>query len=339
VDVATGKPIIYAHGLTKQFKVFKSRPGLTGAIRDLLNREYTVVNAVDHIDLQIQPGEIVGYIGSNGAGKSTTIKMLTGILMPTSGVLKVNGMVPFEQRERFVRTIGVVFGQRSQLWWDIAVRESFALLKKIYQVPDEVYKPHMDRIIETLELAELLDKPVRKLSLGQRMRCELAAALVHKPNLLFLDEPTIGLDVLVKLRIREFLKEMNEQYGMTIMLTTHDIGDIEALCSRVVMLDHGTIIYDGSLQELRSKWAGDRIYKITFGERVKETQLQEILAGQPVTFLRHHDLEYELTITETSYTLSDLMTVLAPRVSVKDLATLETSTEEIVRHIYEGGQG
>ncbi|UOF89928.1 ATP-binding cassette domain-containing protein [Fodinisporobacter ferrooxydans] len=331
-------PIVAAKGLTKEFQIFKSRPGLMGAIRDLFNREHMMVNAVNHIDLLIQPGEIVGYIGSNGAGKSTTIKMLTGILMPTSGNLSVNGMVPYENREAFVRTIGVVFGQRSQLWWDIAVRESFELLRKVYRVPLERYQPHMAHIIETLDLEELLDKPVRKLSLGQRMRCELAASLVHNPRLLFLDEPTIGLDVMVKLRIREFLKEMNEQYGTTIMLTTHDIGDIEALCSRVVMLDKGNIIYDGTLSELRAKWAGERAVRVSFADRVKMESLHRIFVEQPVVIQRNHELEYEFLLKDPSYSLSNLMTQLAAQFQVRDLAMIETSTEEIVRHIYEGGR-
>jgi ABC-2 type transport system ATP-binding protein len=250
------KPIIEVEHLRKEFKSYSSRKGLAGAFRDLFTRQYSIIPAVDDISFQVQPGEIVGYIGENGAGKSTTIKMLTGILTPTSGHLLVNGMVPYKQREKFVRTIGVVFGQRSQLWWDIAVQESFRLLKKVYRVPDEAYKRQMDQIIEALEIGALLDKPVRKLSLGQRMRCELAAALIHNPPLLFLDEPTIGLDVLVKLNIREFLKTINREHNTTIMLTTHDISDIEALCNRVIILDAGKIIYDGSLSQLRQTVPG-----------------------------------------------------------------------------------
>ncbi|MRG29319.1 ABC transporter ATP-binding protein, partial [Laceyella tengchongensis] len=195
---------IEARGLTKEFKVYQSRPGLKGAFRDLLNRQYRTIRAVDAIDLTIEQGEMVAYIGENGAGKSTTIKMLTGILQPTAGELKVNGFDPHREREKFVKTIGVVFGQRSQLWWDIAVQESFRLLKQVYQVPDADYKQRLDRMIEVLDIGELLDQPVRKLSLGQRMRCELVAALIHQPKLLFLDEPTIGLDVLVKENIRVF---------------------------------------------------------------------------------------------------------------------------------------
>ena len=243
--------VIEVQNLRKEFKSFSSRSGLSGAFRDLFTRNYKIHAAVDNISLTVKQGEMVGYIGENGAGKSTTIKMLTGILTPTSGSIIVNGMNPHKQREEFVRTIGVVFGQRSQLWWDIAVQESFRLLKKVYRVSDEEYNRHMGHVIETLEIGPLLDKPVRKLSLGQRMRCELAAALIHNPPLLFLDEPTIGLDVLVKLKIRKFLKEINEQYKTTILLTTHDLTDIEALCERVVLLDEGKIIYDGKLNQLQ----------------------------------------------------------------------------------------
>ena len=251
---------IDAQGLTKEFKVYKSRSGLFGAFRDLLDRKYRMIRAVSGINLQIEPGEMVGYIGENGAGKSTTIKMLTGILQPTAGELRVNGYDPHREREAFVRTIGVVFGQRSQLWWDIAVKESFRLLQKVYRVPEEQYRKHISRIIDVLEIGSLLDQPVRKLSLGQRMRCELAAALIHRPSLLFLDEPTIGLDVLVKENIRRFLREINQEYGTTVLLTTHDLSDIEALCNRVIMLDSGSIIYDGDLERLHTEWGGGKRY-------------------------------------------------------------------------------
>ena len=254
--------------LRKEFKAYSSRSGLKGAFRDLLTRNYKIVPAVNDISFTVKQGEMVAYIGENGAGKSTTIKMLTGILTPTSGEITVNGMNPHREREKFTRTIGVVFGQRSQLWWDIAVQESFRLLKKVYKVSDEHYNDHMEHVIETLDIGPLLDKPVRKLSLGQRMRCELAAALIHNPPLLFLDEPTIGLDVLVKLKIREFLKEINEKYNTTILLTTHDLGDIEALCDRVIMLDNGEIIYDGQLQSLKDNWAEDKEVHFQFMRQV-----------------------------------------------------------------------
>src|SRR3954454_24941166 len=274
--------VIEVQNLRKEFKSFSSRPGLSGAFRDLFTRNYKIHAAVDTISLNIKQGEMVGYIGENGAGKSTTIKMLTGILTPTSGSIIVNGMNPHKQREEFVRTIGVVFGQRSQLWWDIAVQESFRLLKKVYRVSDEDYNSHMGHVIETLEIGPLLDKPVRKLSLGQRMRCELAAALIHNPPLLFLDEPTIGLDVLVKLKIREFLKEINEKYQTTILLTTHDLSDIEALCERVIMLDEGKVIYDGALKNLQEKWSEGKELKFQFLEKVEIAAVKELTGGMPV---------------------------------------------------------
>lgn len=317
---------IDAQGLTKEFKSHKSRPGLKGAFRDLLNREYQLHRAVDEVSLQVNEGEMVGYIGENGAGKSTTIKMLTGILMPTSGNLQINGMIPHKERERFVRTIGVVFGQRSQLWWDIAVQESFNLLKKVYRVKDS---RHLDHMIEVLDIAELLDKPVRKLSLGQRMRCELVAALIHNPPLVFLDEPTIGLDVLVKLKIREFLKEMNTQYGTTILLTTHDLTDIEALCQRVVLLDQGKIIYDGALSSLKDKWGEGKTIHIEFAESVDLSQLP-----RGFNWIRKSPIQYSTLINGMS--VSDVLANVS-YLQIKDLSIDETSTEQIIRRIYEEG--
>ncbi|SMO75726.1 ABC transporter ATP-binding protein [Melghirimyces algeriensis] len=326
---------IEAKGLTKDFKVYQSRSGLKGAFRDLLNRKYRMIRAVDHINLSIEQGEIVGYIGENGAGKSTTIKMLTGILEPTSGTLQVNGYDPHREREQFVRTIGVVFGQRSQLWWDIAVRESFRLLKKLYRIPDDSYRQHLDRLVEVLEIGSFLDQPVRKLSLGQRMRCELAAALLHRPRLLFLDEPTIGLDVLVKENIRHFLKQVNKEYGTTILLTTHDLSDIEALCSRVVMLDQGKIIYDGDLERLRSQWGDGRRLILELKDEISLSALNERshgLAlrweGEGTRFVAH---------MENGTGVSDVLSRLVPAVTVREMKIEEATTEDIVRRIYREG--
>jgi ABC-2 type transport system ATP-binding protein len=317
---------IDAQGLTKEFKSHKSRPGIKGAFRDLLNRDYQLIRAVDEINLQVSAGEMVGYIGENGAGKSTTIKMLTGILMPSAGDLQVNGMIPHKERERFVRTIGVVFGQRSQLWWDIAVQESFNLLKKVYRVKDD---SHLNHMIDVLDIEELLDKPVRKLSLGQRMRCELVAALIHNPPLVFLDEPTIGLDVLVKLRIRDFLKEMNAAFGTTILLTTHDISDIEALCQRVVILDQGKVMYDGSLKTLKENWGEGKTVHIEFAEAVNQEQLP-----QEFTWKKRSPIQYSANINGLN--VSDFLARVSD-FQIKDLSIDETSTEQIIRRIYEEG--
>jgi ABC-2 type transport system ATP-binding protein len=324
--------------LKKEFKAFSSRSGLKGAFRDLFTRRYKIVPAVNDISFTVKKGEMVAYIGENGAGKSTTIKMLTGILTPTEGHVKVNGMNPHKEREKFTNTIGVVFGQRSQLWWDIAVQESFRLLKKVYKVPDEQYEEHMNYIIETLDLAPLLDKPVRKLSLGQRMRCELAAALLHNPPLLFLDEPTIGLDVLVKMKIRQFLKEINEKYQTTILLTTHDLGDIEALCERVIMLDEGKIIYDGSLQSLKSHWADEKEIHVQFVKPTTIEQLEKI----PVPFKVHWETDeksqgFIAYIADQEDQISLFISALVTAHKIKDIKIQETATEEIIRNIYEKG--
>ncbi|MED2753964.1 ATP-binding cassette domain-containing protein [Bacillus thuringiensis] len=332
------KSVIEVQGLRKEFTAYSSRPGLKGAFRDLLNRNYKIVPAVNDVSFTVKQGEMVGYIGENGAGKSTTIKMLTGILTPTSGQITVNGMNPHKQREEFVRTIGVVFGQRSQLWWDIAVQESFRLLKKVYGVSDAQYKEHMEHVIETLDIGPLLDKPVRKLSLGQRMRCELAAALIHNPPLLFLDEPTIGLDVLVKLKIREFLKEMNERYKTTILLTTHDITDIEALCERVIMLDEGNIMYDGSLKNLRTQWGAEKEIHFQFVAPVSYQALSMVIPDNHVVWSKaKEENAWVAKIPNEEVVISMLISKVVQAFQIKDLKINEVSTEEIIRNIYEEG--
>ena len=329
---------IEVHNLRKDFKAYSSRSGLKGAFRDLFTRNYKVVSAVNDISFTVKQGEMVGYIGENGAGKSTSIKMLTGILTPTSGEVTVNGMNPHKEREKFVKSIGVVFGQRSQLWWDIAVQESFQLLKKVYKVPDEQYKEHMDHVIETLDIQPLLDKPVRKLSLGQRMRCELAAALVHNPPLLFLDEPTIGLDVLVKLKIRQFLKEINEKYNTTILLTTHDLTDIEALCERVVMLDEGKIIYDGALQNLKTEWGEQKEIQFQFIDQPSVQELNTLTSNLGAEWqLDEKEMRFSAMIEADDNKISDLIGLVVSSYKVRDMNIKETTTEEIIRNIYEQG--
>ncbi len=332
------KNAIEVNNLRKEFKAYSSRTGLKGAFRDLFTRNYKIVPAVNDISFSVKQGEMVGYIGENGAGKSTTIKMLTGILTPTSGEISVNGMNPHKERERFVQTIGVVFGQRSQLWWDIAVQESFRLLKKVYKVSDAHYNEHMNHVIHTLDIEPLLDKPVRKLSLGQRMRCELAAALIHNPPLLFLDEPTIGLDVLVKLKIREFLKEINEKYNTTILLTTHDLSDIEALCERVVMLDEGKIIYDGALKNLKETWGDGKVLQFQFIDSVDFAALKNLTSGMPVKWeMDEAEQLFTAMVNDDDETISQLIATTVANFKIKDLKMNETSTEEIIRKIYEKG--
>ncbi|MDT3424797.1 ABC-2 type transport system ATP-binding protein [Paenibacillus forsythiae] len=322
--------------LRKTFKVQKNRGGLKGAFVDLFKREYSEVTAVKDISFQIPEGEICGYIGENGAGKSTTIKMLTGILVPTSGRLTVGGYVPYEEREKFVRNIGVVFGQRSQLWWDIGVIESFELLRKVYRVGEADYKKRLDELVERLELQELLNRPVRKLSLGQRMRCELVAALLHNPSIVFLDEPTIGLDIVVKSEIRSFLKDMNREHGTTILLTTHDLQDIEALCSRVIMLDDGRIIYDGGLDELKQRWGTGREVAFQFGTATKLDRLEHLTAGMPVKWTAENNLAATVWIP-LELNVSDVLGRVVGQADITDIKIIETNTDDIVRSIYQSG--
>ncbi|MUT65592.1 ATP-binding cassette domain-containing protein [Paenibacillus sp. NEAU-GSW1] len=322
--------------LRKQFKVQKNREGLSGALKDLFKREYNEVRAVKDISFQIPQGEICGYIGENGAGKSTTIKMLTGILVPTSGDIRVNGYIPYKDREKFVGEIGVVFGQRSQLWWDIGVIESFRLLRKVYGVSEQDFRKRLDRLVERLDLGDLLNRPVRKLSLGQRMRCELVASLLHNPSILFLDEPTIGLDIVVKTAIREFLQELNREEGTTILLTTHDLQDIEALCSRVIMLDDGKIIYDGSLDELKGRWSKGREVQFQFTSATPLAKLEQLTAGLGVTWKQDSDLSATMWLPHTT-NVSDALSIVTGGTAIRDLKITETNTDEIVREIYRSG--
>jgi ABC-2 type transport system ATP-binding protein len=326
--------VIDVQHLQKKFKVQRSRSGLKGAFFDLFLREYNEITAVNNISFQITQGEICGYIGENGAGKSTTIKMLTGILHPTSGKLLVNGYIPYREREKFVAGIGVVFGQRSQLWWDIAVIESFNLLKKVYRVKDKDFKQRLNELVEILQLHDLLTRPVRKLSLGQRMRCELVASLLHNPSILFLDEPTIGLDILVKSEIREFLKSMNQRYETTILLTTHDLQDIEALCSRVMMLDKGNIIYDGSLDALKHQWAKGKEIKLQFAEPVTLQALHALTAGLDVDWSSEHAYRATVFVPIHRADVSTVLSRIVGQLKIEDIKITETNTDDIVKEIY-----
>lgn len=330
---------IHVEQLRKEFKVQRNREGLKGAIQDLFKREYQRIVAVNDISFQIPKGEICGYIGENGAGKSTTIKMLTGILVPTSGHIEVNGMVPYKDREKFVRRIGVVFGQRSQLWWDIGVIESFRLLRKVYRVPLDEFNRRLDELVERLQLQELLNRPVRKLSLGQRMRCELAASLLHNPAILFLDEPTIGLDIMVKSEIREFLKDLNRRYETTILLTTHDLQDIEALCSRVVMLDDGKIIYDGGLEELKHRWGKGKEVVLQLRDKANLEQLRQLTSELPVSWSRVDDYAVKVWVPIDETSVSEVLSRIVGNgaLDIRDIKIVETNTDEIVREIYKSG--
>ena len=243
---------IEVNHITKSFKVAKKKSGLKEAFKSFFKRDYKIVEAVKDISFSIEKGEIVGYIGPNGAGKSTTIKILSGILTPDSGTVLVDGRTPYKNRIEHVREIGVVFGQRSQLWWDVPVIDSFELLKDIYSISDSLYHNNLEELTELLNLKELLRSPARQLSLGQRMRCEIAASLLHSPRILFLDEPTIGLDAVSKLAVREFILKQNKTHGTTVILTTHDMQDIEALTNRIILIGKGQILIDGTLEDIKN---------------------------------------------------------------------------------------
>lgn len=250
--------MITMKGISKTYRVRRREAGLGNAVKSLFSRQYTEIQALRDMTFTIPDGQIIGYIGPNGAGKSTTIKILSGILHPDSGECTVNGLVPWENRKQHVSRLGVVFGQRSQLWWDVPVIDSFLLLKDIYRVEDKLFQENLDRLAELLELGDLLKSPARMLSLGQRMRCEIAAALLHSPDVLFLDEPTIGLDAVSKLKVREFILEENRRRGITVILTTHDMQDIDALCDRVLLIGKGQLLLDGTTEEIRAM-AGENL--------------------------------------------------------------------------------
>jgi len=329
--------MLHVKGLQKEFRIHQARPGLTGALRDLFNREYKTVKAVDNISFEVEAGEIFALIGENGAGKSTTIKMLTGILTPTAGELLINGYVPYKQREEYVRSIGVVFGQRSQLWWDLSPLESFRLLKSVYKVEGQEGQAWLDRLIEELEINSFVHQPVRKLSLGQRMRCEVAASLIHKPKLLFLDEPTVGLDVLVKQKIREFLRNLNETEKMTILLTTHDVSDIEALCKRVLVMDQGKLIFDGMLSDLKERWGNGTEVVFFFRQRTTVDALRQALGELPCELVRENDYSIRVKVKRSQEQLPAVLSTVMSAFEVNDVKMQETSTEEIVRNIYSTG--
>ncbi len=328
-------PLISVHELSKHFRTFRRREGMWGGIVNLVRREYQTAKAVDQISFDIEPGEMVGYIGPNGAGKSTTIKMLTGILVPSSGAIISNGFVPWQQRISYVKTIGVVFGQRTQLWWDIAVIESFKLLRRIYDVSQHDFDERMDTFNQILGISDYLHTPVRKLSLGERMRCDLAAALLHNPPILFLDEPTIGLDVVAKDHIRQFLRAINEKYRTTVLLTTHDLDDIEELCRRIMIIDHGQLLYDGPLAQLKQKLL--RTKQIKFALRDKEQVA--ILAGMEQDGLNIEivdGLTFRIRFDRTQISTADLMRKILSSVEVRDLLIEDEPIEEIIKRIYAG---
>lgn len=325
--------IIEVAGLQKEFKIAKRKEGSFAAIRTLFSREYISKLAVNDVSFAIQSGELVGYIGPNGAGKSTTIKILTGILVPSAGSVRVRGLVPYEQRVENAKQIGVVFGQRTQLWWDLPTIESFELLQHIYKVPKPRYKANMDRFRDLLGMDEFLQTPVRQLSLGQRMRADLAASLLHDPEILYLDEPTIGLDVVAKERIRLFLKEINRERGVTVILTTHDMQDIEKICERMILIDKGTVIYDGPVAQIKERFGKTRTLVVDLEPNGYGGQLTVEGAEQ----VRQDGSRYWLRFNRDLVSASELIARVSRHYSIRDLTVEEPEIEGIISRIYQDG--
>jgi ABC-2 type transport system ATP-binding protein len=327
--------LIHVHDLCKSFRSFQRREGIWGSIQNLFVRDYKTVSAVERVSFSIEKGEMVGYIGPNGAGKSTSVKMLTGILVPTSGEIRINGFVPHKQRRHYVKTIGVVFGQRTQLWWDIAVIESFKLLRRIYDVSQQDFERRMGLFNEILGIREYLHTPVRKLSLGERMRCDLAAALLHNPPLLFLDEPTIGLDVVAKDRIRQFLRAINREFRTTVLLTTHDLDDIEELCRRIMIIDHGRLLYDGQLSDLKSRLLRTKQIKFVLKDRTQASGTGDF-AREGLEVEQVDELTYRIRFDRSKVETAELIRHILGAVEVRDLLIEDEPIEEIIKRIYGG---
>ena len=321
--------IIQVRNLEKHFKLYKHHQGGWGAIRNLFSGEYRLVKAVDQINFTVRQGELVGYLGPNGAGKSTTLKMLTGLLVPTAGELRVNGFVPWKERRRYVAEIGAVFGQRSTLWWDLPVIESLHLLRHIYRLELPRFQANLKQFTQLLDMEPFLHTPVRSLSLGQRMRADICAALLHDPAILFLDEPTIGLDVVAKERIRQFILHLNQERGTTVILTTHDLQDVEKLCERVMIIDGGRKLFDGSLATLRDRFGGQRQLVVDFAESYEQP---EVLGA---TRIAQEEQRVTYQFDRQVVTASELIGRLTARYRIRDLEVREASIEETIRRIYE----
>ncbi|MDP2860539.1 MAG: ATP-binding cassette domain-containing protein [bacterium] len=320
---------ITVKGLKKYYQVHQKEPGLIGSLKSLVARKYEDVKAVDDISFSIEEGELIGFIGPNGAGKTTTLKCLSGLLYPTGGKLSVLGFNPWERKNEFLRQIALVMGQKNQLWWDLPPIETFILNKEIYEVPDEQYKKTLDELVDLLEVEDILKIQVRKLSLGQRMKCELIAALLHSPRVLFLDEPTIGLDVVMQKKMRDFIREYNRRYKSTIILTSHYMGDVKELCRRVVIIDKGKIVYDGALEDIIKKFADHKILSVIFDEYVDPKKLEEV---GTVKEYQYPKAVFSVPRDQSNLAASELLR----NFPVADLNIEEPEIEDIIREVFTG---
>lgn len=330
--------IIRIKNVSKEFKVLNRHEGLKGSFKDLFSRDYKIVHAVDNISMSISQGEIVGYLGPNGAGKSTTIKMMTGVLEPTSGEILVNGNVPYRERSKNAQDIGVVFGQRSQLWWSLPLIESFKLLKDIYQISDDSYNAIMKLYKSLVDIEPLLHKPVRQMSLGQRTLSDILAAFLHDPKIVFLDEPTIGLDVSMKSRIRALIHALNKEKNTTVILTTHDMGDVDALCRRIVIIDKGKMLYDNDIGHLKGFFGSYRTLKIRPSGDIKEQtgKLKNEL-GRFSAAVSADDEWISVLVNEEKAKVMEVLGEIQKSHDIRDMKLEEISTEDVIKKIYEEG--
>lgn len=320
--------LIYVNNISKQFKVAQRPSGLKNAIRSFFKRDYKIIDAIKNVSFKINKGEIVGYIGPNGAGKSTTIKILSGILVPDSGICKVKGFVPYNERDKYVKHIGVVFGQRSQLWWDIPAEDTFDLLKDVYDIPNDKFNKTKQELIEKLNLKDFINVPVRQLSLGQRMRLEIAASLLHSPEILFLDEPTIGLDAVSKTIVRDFIKKLNKEKKITVILTTHDMSDIEALAKRIILIGKGTVLYDGSLKSLKNKYDNNKYITVNTKDKI-DIKNKGIIKKEKISE------GYKFTIDSKIINISDFLNLISKNISIDDIEIENENIDNIIVKLYE----
>lgn len=321
--------IIQVKDLSKEYKIVRRDSGIKNAFKSFIKREYRIVMAVDKVSFSIKKGEIVGYIGPNGAGKSTTIKMLSGILKPDEGIINIMGMDPTVDRIKYVKEIGVVFGQKSQLWWDIPAEDSFDLLKDIYKIPDDEYEKNKQELVKILHLEEIIKSPVRQLSLGERMKCELVASLLHSPKILFLDEPTIGLDAISKVIVRDFIKKINKLKKITVILTTHDMADIESLTDRLIMIGHGKKLYDGSVKDIKKKYSNEKIVEVIY-----EGILKDKIVNDKIDILEETQGLIRMKIDTRKIMVSDIVRKYSEVCEIKDINVIETGIDDIIYKLY-----
>jgi len=323
--------LIEVKNLVKDYKLNANKKGFLGAVKSLLVPEYEIKRAVDNISFTIHKGDMVGFIGPNGAGKSTTVKMLSGILVPTSGEVSIDGLSPYKDRKKNAARIGVVFGQKTQLWWDLPVIDTFSLLKHVYRIPNDVFERNLEQYSELLGLNEFMYQPVRQISLGQRMRADIAAALLHDPDVIFFDEPTIGLDISVKDKIRNFLKYINTEKGITMLFTTHDMKDIERVCNKIIIIDKGRVIYNGLLKSIRDTFDVKKLLIIEFQNYYENLDIPGLI------IIKDEGKKKWLQFERKESQLSDIVSYILNNYSINDLNIVETDIEEIIREIYEGG--